>query len=1855
MLTKIKPDFLFSQRLIMSGVGFLVMVIVGTSGNSQAQEQTMSPEVVYASYFGGSGSDFVYDMAKSPDGTIIVVGFTSSPSFPGTNASPQSRDAFVSKITLPTNSTEQGQVLWTVFIGGSYLDQASDVAVGPDGRIYVVGTTFSDDFPVVNPLYTGGSLDNFLAILDSDGNVLTSTRIGGSSSEANHPGLALDSDGNIYISCETLSRDFPSGNPGSVLGASQAVVVKLSESNNVLTEVLGFTYGGSGNEYGNEIAVDAAGNIYLAGGTLSSDLITKDALQANFAGGVSDTYVAVFSPTGALETATYLGGTDYDNLHGIAVDVDGNVHIWGRTSSTDMPVVNAFQANFGGGSEDGFVAVLTPFAKSIQASSYLGGSDRDRVFAFARDENGNLIYAGQSLSDDFIPQQPGGSTAGIGKSTIEPAASGYIFSEWRMTDMGVEIRQEMPFAKRFFGDKAERLVVTAMLYSKEKGRFSWTLTGSFMGEITTTANALQPIHPGNITLDYVGGITRLEVLDYVQSPPMTHANLIQSATTRDPINLFTGELFFLEAPDLYLGGPMPLIFERYYASHLGQDAKIRSALGTNWLHRFDGKLTRISDTRIEIVTYRGRIIEFEQTNGAWELRGKRDVPFQLVESGANFILGDPRSNRLWTFDDTGKWVKIEDGRGNAHTLSYSNGRLASISDGLGRTLTFTYDAENRLTGVSDGTRTVAYQHTGSNLTGVTDASGKTTTYAYDEAHSIPGLLTSKTLPRGNVPYSQTYDAEGRVVTQTDANGNKHRFQYNKTRTPMETVVTDAFGNTETYFHDAEGKNTAIQSKTGQTITQGYDGTGRRNALTDRNNNAFSYTYHDPSGLATQINRADGSIVSLEYTAREVAGLMFYDPAAITFPDGTREQFTYDASGNLISWTDRAGNPWNYTYNGRGQVVTVSNPLGGTITNSYNANGTLASMTDEFGQKTAFDYDAFDRLVRINRPDGSSRIFMYDASDRLLSLTDERGSQIIFDYDANGNLTGLTDPLGNRTSYAYEGLDRLVQITDPLGNVSSRTYDALGRLNRLTNENGHTFTMQYDVLNNLVSLTDPAGGTWSQGYDAEGVLTRTTDPLGNTRMYSADKMGRLNQRAEPGSGNAQLEFDAMGQLTSVQGANGQLTTLQYDANGYLNRMTLAGGIMGQYTRDALGNVTRIVDGRGSAWNFTRDTRGRITARTDPLGRTATHAYHSRGWLEKMTFPGGMGSVTFERDGLGNVTAKAFSDGTRLQFQYDAAGRLIAADGLALEYDANDRLIGSNGIRIERDAAGRMIRMTLPDGKTVEYTYDERNLPITITDWLQQTTRLTFDPVGRLTQIERPNGVTTTFTYDANGYLVGIEEGGLSTIQLTRNDGGQIVAAEREVPLPLKLNADTQNLAYDAASQVEQFRFDHLGRRTGDDWRSYSWNLASQLESYSESGKQVRFEYDAVGQLTSRVSEGERHEYIWNYTLPIPVLSVERCEGSDFRYYIHSTDGMLLYSINAANGQVRFYHYDERGNTLFLTDASGRIVSRYAYTPYGRIAGMAGESGHLFTFQGKYGVMQEGETGLFYMRARYYDAISRQFISEDPVASFHPRSMSLYQFAYGNPMRFADPLGLDGLLDMDAARDQEGWDFIKSFEFIERLINMDNPWNSGFFAGTATATKQAPVVEPAPVSQPATRTRPSTTPVVDRESPFINPDFTGSALGLGFAAGETFFKRQGRAIVRTGLQSGNFSGLARAGRRAAFTKAAGTVLGGAWGAWNEYKQAQKEGQGGTATAVRTVASGLADGALGLASAPVAIGDALTGGNISNSLKQAIRVPVAALEGYQSLRRLESAIKRGEHGAVVKFVYGAGETLTNWLSRD
>jgi hypothetical protein len=243
-------------------------------------------------------------------------------------------------------------------------------------------------------------------IIDPSVQLIYSTYLGGSSSDYLEAST-VSQDGSVFLTGSTRSSDFPTQNPYQGFmggGYSDAVVTRLSLGD---PQLFYSTYlGGSGLEAAHDIDVDPSGCAFVTGSTYSTDFPIQDAFQPGNAGN-ADAFVTELTASGnQLIFSTYLGGLDTDGGYGgIAVGTDACIYVTGVTSSSDFPVLNAFQSSLHGVS-DVAVTKFTPEGDQLVYSTYLGGEGPDECFAIEVDSDDCAYVAGRTFSGDFPVQNP---------------------------------------------------------------------------------------------------------------------------------------------------------------------------------------------------------------------------------------------------------------------------------------------------------------------------------------------------------------------------------------------------------------------------------------------------------------------------------------------------------------------------------------------------------------------------------------------------------------------------------------------------------------------------------------------------------------------------------------------------------------------------------------------------------------------------------------------------------------------------------------------------------------------------------------------------------------------------------------------------------------------------------------------------------------------------------------------------------------------------------------------------------------------------------------------------------------------------------------------------------------------------------------------------------------------------------------------------------------------------------------------------------------------------------------------------------------------------------------------------------
>jgi Beta-propeller repeat len=323
-----------------------------------------SGAILFSTYWGGSGTDVATGVTVDSTG-VYITGYTNSLNFPGQRYAPANGQyhAFVAKFSL------SGQEIYSLVFGGSSLDEANAITVDSLQYAYIAGFTYSSDFPAKfsDSTFHGGE-EAFVAKIDSNGNLIGSAYVGGSSSDwAN--GIAIDSSGSLYITGGTASVDFPHTMPITISAGTNTFVTKLNtvfaiEYSNVM---------GGGWNFGTAISADSV-HTYVTGwiGPNSYFPTSVGAFQtARPSPSGYGTFVAELDSTyGERIYSSYLGGSNGSTVPTAIAVQGGNVYVAGNTSSTSFPGAPAITPN----PTAGWVVKLAPQLNGLSYTTFLGAS-----------------------------------------------------------------------------------------------------------------------------------------------------------------------------------------------------------------------------------------------------------------------------------------------------------------------------------------------------------------------------------------------------------------------------------------------------------------------------------------------------------------------------------------------------------------------------------------------------------------------------------------------------------------------------------------------------------------------------------------------------------------------------------------------------------------------------------------------------------------------------------------------------------------------------------------------------------------------------------------------------------------------------------------------------------------------------------------------------------------------------------------------------------------------------------------------------------------------------------------------------------------------------------------------------------------------------------------------------------------------------------------------------------------------------------------------------------------------------------------------------------------------------------------
>jgi len=544
---------------------------------------------------------------------------------------------------------------------------------------------------------------------------------------------------------------------------------------------------------------------------------------------------------------------------------------------------------------------------------------------------------------------------------------------------------------------------------------------------------------------------------------------------------------------------------------------------------------------------------------------------------------------------------------------------------------------------------------------------------------------------------------------------------------------------------------------------------------------------------------------------------------------------------------------------------------------------------------------------------------------------------------------------------------------------------------------------------------PREGVTTFEYDQYGQKIKMTDPEGRIWRYEYDQYGNLRKLIYPDGSYTETTYDLLGRPIQIRDRKGQVTTITYNAVGQPVRVEYSDGSYVEYAYDGDGQVIAVTEsGRGTT-SYTYDNAGRLIAVTDPEVGTIQYEYDLFGMKTKIVYPNGW-QVRYEYEPA--MVSQSVIKGEAEEEPLPMLRQVIDPLGNATVFQFSGSPIGQikrMEAVIEKDANGNPTKKLI-----AEFVWDTENMLLSV-DWKVNDQRVRkfaytyddlrnrirqemtegdgtvkvesyeYDDLNRLVRVTYPDGVVQSYTFDGVGNrLTKTEQFPNGTVKMTS----------------YAYNALNQLVSLTDENGTRVFSYDANGNCVNDGKRLYEWDVQNRLIRVIVPNEgEVRFRYRADGmRVEKQVVGGLTTKYVYDGQT---VIGEIRSDGTK-RWYVMGAMGYVCRIDEGANGEILardYFVYDGLGSCRALVSSNGVVVAKYDYDVYGSVRGQEGQRANSFKYVAQIGHPTDEETGLIYMRARYYDPEVGRFVSEDPKM----HGANWYWYVDANPVMLVDRTG------------------------------------------------------------------------------------------------------------------------------------------------------------------------------------------------------------------------------------------------------
>ncbi|KQO84173.1 hypothetical protein ASF17_01090 [Frigoribacterium sp. Leaf263] len=1061
-------------------------------------------------------------------------------------------------------------------------------------------------------------------------------------------------------------------------------------------------------------------------------------------------------------------------------------------------------------------------------------------------------------------------------------------------------------------------------------------------------------------------------------PPTAAGAVPTSGYANDPVNTATGN-FIEPETDLAFPGADPLALDRMYNSLPSGHAEA-GVFGVGWSSVLDQTLV-LSDEGARWVREDGRAVDFPRAGAGFDravgeslwLARETVAPghgeLTSAREGADeFLVVRDNGGRWWAFTAAGLWLGTGSGRGRTISVGRDDdGPVTRLLHSLGRFVDVEHvDGRVAVVAASDGRR-CEYVYDEGRLVEVVSPIGSRT-YRWNSQ----GLIQAVVSAAGVVEAENTYDDQGRVVTQVTQHGRRTRFAYLPGRV---TAVSDEDGSrSNSWIADAKGRLVGVRDTEDRRQSMAYDAFGNLVSFTERDGSVTVHGY-DERGRRTRTVTPEGADLTYGYDEHDRVTTFVTAAGAIV-----AYEYADDVERNPSVIVDALGGRTELAWQ-RGRLASVVDPVGVRLEFDYDAFGDLVATRNTRGETARIERDQAGRPTAAISPLGARTAYRYDSAGLLVERRDPDGAVWAVEHDVAGRTTAVVDPLGARTTFEYAPNGELVRTVDPLGRAVERTFDELGNLSAATLPGGDAWTFAHDALSRLTTVTDPLGHEWRRVYDAVGTLTATIDPTGVRAGGESDRSAGVASVTDA-FGSVTVRLDELGRPVRRESADGSVELTVYDAAGNPVELIDGEGGLTRLERDVAGRVVAVVAPSGATTRLEYDDCGRPWRTIDPLGGTTELTYDADQRVVRRSLPTG-DVERIEYDDGGRVSAQSVPGLGTTRFGYDAAGRVTFVQGAAqgtrrFAYDAAGQLIRTvNGVggttRFEYDERGRVVRTVDPMGGVTTREWTALDQTASVTDPLGRTTTQRYDPAGRRIERIDPDGHVTTWSHDDAGR------------EVARHLDARLLASITHDPVNRRVVV-SDSTRPDGRVVEHELRSDRRGLLVSRsrDGHALTWEYGADGERLAQtdaSGVRTTWLHDAAGRIVAlenptlgradftRDAAGRcvavtiaEEARVWSYRDGAVLshtahgITTEITRDDDGRITSIDRGGAVTRFTRDAAGQLIASTTDDGTGSTWEYDAGGRLVresspvgtTSYRYDAAGQLAETLGSDGTRSAF-------------------------------------------------------------------------------------------------------------------------------------------------------------------------------------------------------------------------------------------------------------------------------------------------------------------